>query len=358
MALELAAGSRERVRPNPNVGCVIVHNGEVIGQGFHERYGDHHAEVNAINSVINKELLNDSTLYVTLEPCSHWGKTPPCADLIIRMGIPRVVVGIADPFAEVSGRGTERLRAAGVEVKVGVMERQCRELNRDFMTFHTEKRPYIILKWAQTCDGFLDNDRDAATPAVWITGSECKRLVHKWRSECDAIMVGTNTVERDNPALTVREVEGRDPMRVVIDRTLRLHPDSKVFGNNIDDKSNVLLVTAAENLEEAMKKHPHLTVKTIDFSADKEREICELLHGMGIMTLFIEGGAWVLNSFINSGLWDEMRVFTAPISVAELPGGRNTQRRGTPAPVILPNDSTETERTMINDIELKMIKRL
>lgn len=358
MALELAADGGKRVRPNPNVGCVIVRNGEVIGQGFHECYGDHHAEVNAVNSVSDKELLKESTLYVTLEPCSHWGKTPPCADMIIRMGIPRVMVGVADPFAEVSGRGVERLRAAGIEVKVGVMERECRELNRDFMTFHAQKRPYIILKWAQTCDGFLDNDRDATTPAPWITGHECKRLVHEWRSKCDAIMVGTNTVERDNPALTVREVDGRDPLRVVIDRTLRLDPNSKVFGGKLHEKPNVLLITAIENLKNALKKYPHLRVKTIDFSGDTEREICTLLHDMGVMTLFVEGGAQMLNSLISNGLWDEMRIFTAPISVAELPGGRNTPEQGTKAPVIVPNDSTETEITMINDIKLKTIKRL
>jgi len=227
--LDLALLGIGDVAPNPMVGCVIVHEGIVIGEGYHEKYGGPHAEVNAILSVKNPELLAHSTLYVSLEPCAHFGKTPPCSDLIIKNQIPKVVIGTVDPFAEVSGKGIERMRKSGIEVEVGVLEKKCRNLNRRFFTFHEKKRPYIILKWAQTLDGFIDTDRTETQHPTWITNALSKRLVHKQRSEESAILIGTNTAEYDNPALTVREWTGSQPIRMVIDRLGRLDSSLQIF---------------------------------------------------------------------------------------------------------------------------------
>ena len=220
--LDLALLGMGEVAPNPMVGCVVVHQGMIIGEGYHEKFGHPHAEVNAIRAVRNPELLAQSTLYVSLEPCSHFGKTPPCADLIIETRIPHVVIGTIDPFARVAGMGIERMQKAGIEVEVGVLEKECRQLNRRFFTFHEKRRPYVLLKWAQTLDGFIDTDRTETQHPTWITNDLSKRLVHKQRSEESAILIGTNTAEYDNPALTVREWTGHQPVRMVIDRIQRL----------------------------------------------------------------------------------------------------------------------------------------
>ncbi len=320
--LELAARGGRRVRPNPHVGCVIVHNGEIIGEGYHEYYGGNHAEVNAINSVRDKNLLKESTLYVTLEPCSHWGKTPPCADLIIRCGIPHVVVGMIDPFVQVAGRGIAKLREAGIKVECGVLEDKCKELNKDFIVYHTLKRPYTILKWAETADGFIDNDRPATEPAPWITGEKCRELVHSWRAECDAIMVGTNTIERDNPRLTVRNVEGQNPLRVVIDRTLRLSPNANVF----DSEANTLIFTTRENMSKCAELHPECEVETIDFGENMLDEMMKKLYDRKITTLFVEGGTTLINNLIARNLWDEARVFHSKLRVCELAGGSGSEQ--------------------------------
>jgi diaminohydroxyphosphoribosylaminopyrimidine deaminase/5-amino-6-(5-phosphoribosylamino)uracil reductase len=235
-----------KVSPNPMVGCVIVCDGEIIGQGFHEKYGEPHAEVNAINNIDDKSLLKRSTLYTNLEPCSHFGKTPPCADLIIEHQIPKVVIGCVDSYSEVSGKGIKKLQEAGIEVLVGVLERKSLELNKRFFNYHSKKRPYVILKWAKTKDGFMDVDRTdieniKTSPDDksynWITTNESKKLVHNWRTEVQAIMVGTKTALNDNPELTVREVEGESPLRVILDLTLRLPSNLRVFDGSVPTKN-------------------------------------------------------------------------------------------------------------------------
>ncbi len=328
--LDLALKGMGAAAPNPLVGCVIVHNDTVIGRGAHLIYGQAHAEVNAIDSVADRSLLRDSTLYVNLEPCSHWGKTPPCCDRIIAEGIPRVVVGMIDPFAQVCGQGISRLREAGIDVVVGVLGDQCRDLNRRFITFQTRLRPYVILKWAQTSDGYLDNNRDASTPPTWMTGPECRRLVHRWRGEEAAIMAGTNTVLRDNPSLTVREVPGRNPARVVIDRNLRLDNGFRIFDNN----ARILFYTDTGNGGKARQLHPAVEAHELDFRQEILPQLLASLHREGIQSLIVEGGGLLLASFIESRLWDEARVFTAGMTVADLKGGRPTPPLGTKAPAL------------------------
>lgn len=266
--LQLAANGRQNVKPNPMVGAVIVSkDGRIVGEGYHVRCGEGHAEVNAFASVKEQDegLLSESTLYVSLEPCSHYGKTPPCADLIVRKGVKRVVVGCIDPFAKVSGRGIQRLRDAGISVTVGVMEEECRQLNSRFMTFNTLQRPYIILKWAQSADGFMDNH---FRPTMFSTPFT-QMLSHKLRAENDAILVGRVTAERDHPQLNVRHWSGKDPMRIAL-------------GHNTDLK-----------------------------------KLMDSLYKQGIQSLVVEGGAKTHHSFLEAGLWDEIRRETAPTSVGD-----------------------------------------
>ncbi|MDP4185415.1 MAG: bifunctional diaminohydroxyphosphoribosylaminopyrimidine deaminase/5-amino-6-(5-phosphoribosylamino)uracil reductase RibD, partial [Bacteroidota bacterium] len=250
--LDLARLGAGVTAPNPMVGSVIVHEGKIIGEGFHQRFGEAHAEVNAINSVKDEDLLQKSTLYVNLEPCAHYGKTPPCAKLIIEKKIPRVIIGTVDPFAKVSGRGIQMLREAGIDVTVGVLSEECNQLNRRFFTFYQKKRPYIILKWAQTLDGYIDILREPESYGhpVWITNYLSKVSVHRLRTEETAIMIGTNTAEKDNPSLTAREWTGDSPMRIVLDRDLRLRNTLKIF----DDSVHTLVftkryLTGKKNLE-------------------------------------------------------------------------------------------------------------
>lgn len=335
--VELARNGEGHTSPNPMVGCVIVHGDRIVGEGWHHRAGEPHAEVNAIASVKNAEILRDSTLYVNLEPCSHWGKTPPCADLIIGKGIPRVVVGMVDPFAAVAGEGIRKLRAAGIEVTVDVLENECRELNRRFITCHTEKRPYITLKWAQTVDGWLDNNRPATAPAAWMTGPAARVAVHRLRAESDAILTGTNTIARDNPSLTVREDGGKNPIRVVLDRTLRLSPDAHVF----DGEAPTLVLTAPERAAEAAERYPKCAVEGVDFSAGWHT-ILDVLYTRGILSLFVEGGAEILKSLITVGLWDEAYIFVSPLTVAELPNGTADEPPGIKAPAIPGQAASET----------------
>ncbi len=309
--LKLALGGQGNVAPNPMVGAVIVHNGQIIGEGFHAVYGQAHAEVNAINSVTDKNLLKESTLYVSLEPCSHFGKTPPCTDRIVEYEIPRVVIATTDPNPKVAGRGIEILRQSGKEVITGVMEKEAKEINRRFITFHVQKRPYVILKWAQTMDGFIDKNRKPSDPigSNWITNELARSLVHRWRSEEQAVLVGTNTVEKDNPQLNVRNWSGKSPIRVVIDRKLRLSRSSKVFdgsqptilftGNNSSAIARKAEFTNIENLE----------IITIDFVKGVESQILKELADREIISVMVEGGALLLNSFIQKNLWDEARVF-------------------------------------------------
>ncbi len=306
--IALARGGAGSVAPNPMVGAVIVHKGKIIGEGFHRKYGEAHAEVNAIASVRDESLLKEATLYVSLEPCSHYGKTPPCAELIIRKHIPRVVVGCLDPFPEVSGRGVRMLREAGVEVVTGVMEEEAHALNKAFMTFQEKKRPYICLKWAQSADGFIDGLRTSPdVPPVLLSSPETRRVVHHLRSEVAAIMVGTWTALLDNPSLTVRHWAGRSPVRVVLDRTLRIPSHYHL----LDGSVKTLLFTE----KEAMGRE-NVEYVTIDFSCPVLPQVMHELYVRGLNSLLVEGGAMLLNSFIEEGLWDCMLVETAPISLA------------------------------------------
>lgn len=301
--IELASLGAGEVAPNPMVGSIIVHNGIIKGEGFHQKYGDAHAEVNAIASVKDHALLSSSVMYVTLEPCAHFGKTPPCADLIIRNNIPKVVIGTSDPFTEVAGKGIEKLRNAGVEVKVGVLEKECRDLNRRFFTFHLNKRPYVILKWAQTADGYIDTDRTFSEfgQPTWITGNMALRLVHKLRTEESAIMVGTFTAEKDNPHLNIRHWSGNNPIRVLIDKNLRLQPHLNLFDNTV-----TTLVFNAQKNEQSEKTS---WIK-IDFEKNIIPQILDELYRQNVLSLIVEGGRQLIESFSGAGLWDEMQVFT------------------------------------------------
>lgn len=301
--IELARLGAGSVAPNPMVGCVIFYRGKIIGEGFHQEYGEAHAEVNAINSVNQPELLRESTLYVSLEPCAHHGLTPPCSDLIVEKQIPRVVIGTIDPFSKVAGKGIENLRKNGIEVTVGILEIECRVLNKRFFTFHEKKRPYVILKWAQTLDGFIDiyrSNNDFGEP-TWITGSLALRLVHKIRSEEGAVLVGTNTAEKDNPSLTVRHWAGENPVRAVIDKKLRLAPTLNLF----DGSSKTLVFNTKKN-----EVSEGIDWVKIDFEREITTQILEILHQRNILSVIVEGGKQLLESFIWQNLWDEAQIFT------------------------------------------------
>lgn len=296
--IELASNGLCNAAPNPMVGAVIVHNGKIIGEGYHARCGEGHAEVNAIRSVKDKNLLKESTIYVSLEPCSHYGKTPPCADLIISKGIPRVVVGCIDPFSQVSGRGIQKLLNAGIDVTVGVLENECKNLIRRFVTFNTQKRPYITLKWAESADGFIDINRENGSPVVLSTPIT-SMYVHKQRAEHKAILVGRKTALLDNPSLTTRNWYGANPLRLVIDRTLSLPSNLKLF----DHTTPTLVFT-----EKVKAGEENLEYITLDFSKDILPQIFTVLYERKIQSLLVEGGTTLLQSFINSGVWDEIFV--------------------------------------------------
>lgn len=288
-ALQLAACGAGHVSPNPMVGAVIVADGRIIGEGYHRRYGAPHAEVNAVGSVkdCDRPLLRKATMYVTLEPCSHYGKTPPCADLIIREGIPRIVIGSRDPFPQVSGKGIDKLRAAGCDVSVGLLREECEWLNRRFMTAHRLHRPFIELKWAQTADGFIALCGDAGVfSPMQISDSLTAVWMHRDRSMADAVMAGTNTVLVDNPRLTLRLFPGRDPLRVIPDRNGRIPQEYNIFAD-----SNVLIIRNGESLHETMRT---------------------LYEDNGVTSIIVEGGAALLKSFLEAGLWDEVRIETSP----------------------------------------------
>lgn len=280
--IDIAKNGLGATAPNPMVGCVIVHDSNIIGEGYTSPYGGAHAEVNAISSVKDKSLLKEATLYVTLEPCSHFGKTPPCSNLIIDHGIKNVVIGCVDDNEKVSGQGIAKLKEAGCNVTVGVLENVCKEHHKRFFTFQNKKRPYIILKWAETSDGFIAPLHKKVKQPVWITNQYSRQLVHKWRAEEQAILVGTNTVLEDNPGLTTRDWKGKHPIRIVLDKNKTLSKDFKVF----DDNTKTILINES--------------------SAD---DICNLLYKANINSVIVEGGAKTLQLFINSGLWDEARVF-------------------------------------------------
>lgn len=302
--LQLASNGISDTAPNPMVGCVIVHNDKIIGEGYHKRCGESHAEVNAIGSVKAADipLLPESTLYVNLEPCSHYGKTPPCAQLIIAKKIRKVVVGMSDPNEQVNGRGIQQLRDAGIEVMVGVLEQQCRDLNRRFIVFQTRKRPYVILKWAQTADGMIDMIRtDVSVPPLRISSDFTKKINHKLRTEEAAILVGTRTAMLDNPHLTVTKWFGRNPERLCIDRNLKLPTNYHL----LDDSTSTIIFT-----EKQKDNFTQTEFVQIDFTRNIVPQILEVLYQRQLTSVIVEGGLQLLQAFIDSGLWDECHIET------------------------------------------------
>ena len=296
--IDLAKKGIRAVAPNPMVGCVLVVEDKIIGEGYHERYGEAHAEVNAINSVSNKSLLKKATLYVSLEPCSHTGKTPPCAELIIKKGIKKVVIGTKDSNPIVGGKGIEKLKNGGVQVEEGILQEQCLELNKRFFTFHEKQRPYVILKWAQTLDGFLDRNREDETQKInWISEPETKTLVHKWRSEEQSILVGRNTITNDNPSLTVRDYGGINPIRLVIDSQLQISGALNVYSKD-----------APTIVFNRIKDKKENNIEWVKINETSTKNILEVLHKRGIQSVFVEGGSRTLQYFIIDNVWDEARV--------------------------------------------------
>jgi diaminohydroxyphosphoribosylaminopyrimidine deaminase/5-amino-6-(5-phosphoribosylamino)uracil reductase len=333
--IELAKNGFGTTYPNPMVGSVIVYNGEIIGEGWHQKAGEPHAEVNAIRSVKDPSLLDKATIYVSLEPCSHFGKTPPCCDLIIQNKIPNVVIGTVDSNIKVAGNGIKRLQEAGANVIVGILEKECYELNQRFFTFHEKKRPYIILKWAETQDGFIAPLQKEEQKPVWITNINSRQLVHKWRTEEQAILVGTQTVIDDNPKLNARDWEGNNPVRVVIDQNHRIPKTAHVF----DNQTKTIVFSnkkSTPSLENAI-------LEVIDFQQNIVQQIVDKLFQHQIQSVIIEGGAQTLQTFIDANLWDEARVFI----------GNCTFEKGVNAPIM---NTSPLKKEKIGTDELLIIR--
>ncbi len=321
--IEIAKNGLSVAMPNPSVGAVIVHNNIIIGEGFTSEYGGNHAEVNAIHAVKDKSLLSKSTIYVSLEPCSHFGKTPPCCNLIMDSKIPNVVIGTLDSNKKVAGTGIKILKNAGIHVIVGILETECRNSNIRFFTFHEKKRPYIILKWAESQNGYIAPIYKKEKKPVWITNEFSRQLVHKWRSQEQAILVGTKTVIDDNPKLDVRDWIGKNPIRVILDQNNRIPKDSDIF----DNQSETIVISKNE----------------IDFSENIVNQICDVLFKKNIQSVIVEGGSRTLQTFIDSNIWDEARVF----------GGTVFFETGIKSPVL--NRKYES-KTKIMDDELLIYK--
>lgn len=298
--IQIAKNGLGSTYPNPFVGSIIVHNDKVIGEGFTSKYGGPHAEVNAINSVKDKTLLHECTIYVTLEPCSHFGKTPPCCDLIITKNFKRVVIGTLDPFAKVNGQGYLRLLENGIDVTLGILEEECKQLNTRFFTFHQKKRPYIILKWAQTQDGYMGHD----DVQKWITNGFSRQLVHKWRTEEQAILVGKKTALIDNPQLNTRFWEGNNPLRISIDKFLAIPRNYNLY----DQSTPTVIFNAIED-----SSQENLNLVKINFEENIIPPILEYLYQNNIQSLIIEGGNDTINSFIKMGIWDEARILSSDV---------------------------------------------
>ena len=306
-ALQLARLGAGHTSPNPLVGAVIVGpDGTIIGEGWHRKCGEAHAEVNAVASVTDASLLRDSTIYVSLEPCSHYGKTPPCARLLVERGIPRVVVGCLDPFVKVAGRGVAMLREAGIEVTVGVLEWECRELNRRFMTAHTAGRPWVQLKWAQTADGYIALPPDAGENPLHMSTPVTMRLMHRQRALCDAIVVGAATARIDNPSLTTRQWPGRSPLRVVLSRNL-----------SIPGNLNLLTDGLPTIVYNGVKDEECGAVQYVKMDTTNPQSWLEDLYRRGVTSVMVEGGTQVLQGLIASGAWDEARIETSPRRVGQ-----------------------------------------
>lgn len=311
--IQLAKNGVGTTYPNPMVGSVIVHDKKIIGEGWHYKSGEPHAEVLAIRSVKNQKLLSKATIYVSLEPCSYTGKTPPCSDLIIENNIPRVVIGSTDPHPNVSGKGIAKLKNAGIEVQSGVCKTACDALNKRFFTYHREKRPYIILKWAATLDGFIAPLEQKKGKAFWITSPLSKQLVHLWRSQEASILVGTNTAIKDNPKLDTREVYGHNPVRLTLDKDLRIPGNHKLVANDIP----TVIFTSKTN-----EGQSNLHYETLNWDESIPEQILTYCYQNNLQSIIIEGGTTLLQSFIDASLWDEARVFT----------GNNLLHSGVPQP--------------------------
>lgn len=331
--LELARRGAGLVAPNPMVGAVLVHQHRIIGEGWHQQFGGPHAEVNCLASVMEKDLslIPQSTLYVSLEPCNHYGKTPPCTELIIKKKIPKVIIGCLDPAAEVNGKGIQRLKDAGIEVKYGVLEKKCKEQNKRFYVFHQQHRPYVILKWAQTKDGYLapppPNEKINSTQPVnrvLISNEKTNRLVHKWRSEEMAILVGTNTAWMDNPELTTRLWPGNSPVRLVVDMDLRLPKDLKLFDGSVTTLVFNTRKHTLDDLRAISSSRGGVWFYQVTDDVSLVQQVLHALHRMHILSVMVEGGAWLLQSFLDEGLWDEARIIT---------NTKMTIHHGLPAPV-------------------------
>ena len=314
--LELAKNGLGTTYPNPMVGSVIVCDGKIIGEGWHKKSGEPHAEVNAVNSVKDKSLLKRATIYVSLEPCSHFGKTPPCCDLIIENKIPNVIVGTVDSNIKVAGNGIKKLIEAGAKVTVGILETECKELNKRFFTFHEKKRPYVILKWAESNNGFIAPLTKLEQKPVWITNKFSRQLVHKWRSEEQAILVGTNTVIDDNPKLDVRDWTGNNPIRIILDQNNRIPKDSFIFNNQV---KTIIFSNSSTRINQE-----NSIFEVIDFKKNLANQILNVLYKHHIQSVMIEGGLQTLQTFIDENLWDETRVFI----------GNNNFETGIKAPLL------------------------
>ena len=329
--IELASKEIGNTYPNPLVGCVIVHQNKIIGEGSHKAYGDKHAEVNAINSVHNKDLLANSTLYVNLEPCNHHGKTPPCSDLILKYKIKNVVIGSIDPNKTVKGGGIKKLESNGCNVTYGILENECNYLNKRFFTYHKQKRPYVILKWAESNDGFISPIK-SKREVYWISGEKSKKLSHKWRSEEHSILVGVQTIIDDDPILTTRLVDGKNPIRIVLDPNCRIPANSKVFSKD----SKTIILSKTEN--NSIKKN----IRIVNY--DKMEFILKSLHDLKFQSVIIEGGAKTIKNFIDSDTWDSIKIFKSDENL----------KNGIKSPEI---DISKFQKTKIGDDTLYEIER-
>lgn len=314
--IQLAQNGLGTTYPNPMVGSVIVYEDAIIGEGWHKKAGEPHAEVNAINSVKDKSLLQKATIYVSLEPCSHFGKTPPCSDLIVKNKIQKVVIGTVDPNVKVAGNGIKKLVEAGINVTVGILENECNELNKRFFTFHQKKRPFIILKWAESQDGFISPKEKSEQKPVWITNTYSRQLVHKWRSEEQAILVGTQTVIDDNPKLDVRDWTGKNPTRIVLDQNNRTAKSCNVF----DNQTKTLFFSK----EKTNPDKENLIFEILDFEKNIASQLADAFYQHQIQSVIIEGGRQTIQTFIDANLWDEARIFKGNILFKE----------GTAAPIL------------------------
>lgn len=305
--LQIAKNGIGTARPNPSVGAIVVLNNKIIGEGFTSSYGGNHAEVNAMNSVVDKALLRQATIYVTLEPCAHFGNTPPCADLIVKHQLKKVVIGCVDSNPLVAGKGIAHLKKAGIKVLVGVLETACKEHHKRFFTVLNKKRPYIILKWAETKDGFVAPKTKTVQKPVWISNSFSQQLAHKLRSKEHAILVGTNTVIADNPKLNVRSWAGENPIRIVLDRNLRISTEATILDGSVKT------IVFTEKQKHPFVSNSKIYFESIDFSKNIAVQICEVLQKHKIQSAIIEGGSQTLQTFIDAKMWDEAHVYVGDV---------------------------------------------